>query len=172
MKKHSKKTIFCLVQFKGVAVDALPRMYLATPSEIASWLKAAAAGRGDTILYEEHVWTNRAKAAGTIDRIPAAWKFTEERLNEISVGAESGKDRRLTGPPHTTHRAGPQWAVHEQDAHDASSQPWAFIQRSRILTNPVASTNHPKNRSWGLETLAALRQALRANGSQRASPIG
>lgn len=90
LKKHSKKTIFCLVQFKGGAVDELPRMYLATPSEIASWLKAAAAGRGDTILYEEHVWTNRAKAAGTIDRIPAAWKFTEERLNEISAGAEPG----------------------------------------------------------------------------------
>lgn len=65
-------------------------MYLATPTEIASWLTAAAAGRGDTILYEEHIWTNRAKAAGTIDRIPAAWKFTEVRLNEISVGAEPG----------------------------------------------------------------------------------
>lgn len=26
LKKHSKKTIFCLVQFKGVAVDGLPRM--------------------------------------------------------------------------------------------------------------------------------------------------
>ena len=77
-------------EYDLVAVDALPRMYLATPSEIASWLKVAAAGRGDTILYEEHVWTNRAKAAGTIDRIPAAWKFTQERLSEISVGAEPG----------------------------------------------------------------------------------
>lgn len=90
LKKHSKKTIFCLVQFYGVAIDALPRMYLATPTEIASWLKAAAAGRGDTILYEEHVWTSRAKAAGTIDRIPEAWRFTEKRLNEISAGAEPG----------------------------------------------------------------------------------
>jgi len=25
--------------------------------------------------------------------------------------AESGKGRRLTVPPHTTHHAGPQWAV-------------------------------------------------------------
>jgi hypothetical protein len=77
-------------EYDQVAVDALPRMYLATPGEIASWLKTAAAGRGDTILYEEHVWTNRAKAAGTIDRIPALWKFTEERLDAISVGAEPG----------------------------------------------------------------------------------
>ena len=84
---------------RGVAIDALPRMYLATPTEIASWLKAAAAGRGDTILYEEHIWTSRAKAAGTIDRIPTAWKFTEERLSEISVGAEP------CGQPDLAHKA-------------------------------------------------------------------
>jgi hypothetical protein len=99
LKKHSKKTVFCLVQFRGVAIDALPRMYLATPTEIALWLKAAAAGRGDTILYEEHIWTSRAKAAGTIDRIPSAWKFTEERLVEISVGAEP------CGQPDLAHKA-------------------------------------------------------------------
>ena len=84
LKRHSKKTVFCLVQFKDVPIDVLPRMYLATPTAIALWLKEAAAGRGDTILYEEHVWTSRAKAAGTVDRIPKAWRFTEERLNEIA----------------------------------------------------------------------------------------
>lgn len=84
LQKHSKKTVFCLVQFKGVPIDALPRMYLATPNEIASWLKAAAARRGDTILYEEHVWTSRAQAAGTIGRIPETWKFTQKRLNGIA----------------------------------------------------------------------------------------
>jgi Holliday junction resolvase-like predicted endonuclease len=88
LEKHSRKTVFCLVQFKGVPVDALPRMYLAFPREIAEWLKAAAAGRGDTILYEEHSWTSRAQAAGTTDRIPEAWKFTEERLSEIAQQAE------------------------------------------------------------------------------------
>jgi hypothetical protein len=83
LARHSGKTVFCLVQFKGVPLDTLPRMYLATPKEIGSWLKAAAAGRGDTILYEEHVWTSRAQAAGTIDCMPKSWKFTEERLNAI-----------------------------------------------------------------------------------------
>lgn len=55
LAKHSRKTVICLVQFKDCPVDALPRMYLATPREIAEWLKAAAAGRGDTILYGKHV---------------------------------------------------------------------------------------------------------------------
>jgi len=86
LKKHSKKTVFCLVQLKGVSATELPRMYLATPREIALWLKAAAAGRGDTILYERHVWSSRAKAAGTTDFIPEEWRFTEARLKEVASG--------------------------------------------------------------------------------------
>ncbi len=82
--KHSRKTLFCFVQFADVPATDLPRMYLATPSEIVIWLKAAAAGRGDTVLYEEHAWTPRAQAAGTIDRIPEAWKFTENRLDALA----------------------------------------------------------------------------------------
>lgn len=82
--KHSRKTVFCLVQFKGVATDALPRIYLATPLEIAVWLKGAAAGRGDTILYESHTWSGRAFAAGTTDAIPAQWLFSERRLDAIA----------------------------------------------------------------------------------------
>ena len=76
---HGKKTIFCLVQFKDVDMDALPRMYLATPSEIAAVMKASRAGLGETILYEYHVWGNKAAAAGTVDQIPAEWLFTEDR---------------------------------------------------------------------------------------------
>lgn len=86
LAKHSKKTVFCLVQFKGIPVTELPRMYLATPAEIATWLKAAAAGRGDTILHERHVWSDRARAAGTIDEIPNLWRFTEARLEQIATG--------------------------------------------------------------------------------------
>lgn len=64
----------------------LPHMYLATPSEIAAWLKAAAADRGDTILYECHVWLNRAQAASTIDEMPAHWRFTKTRLEQVASG--------------------------------------------------------------------------------------
>ena len=84
LTKHSRKTVFCLVQFKGVPVEVLPRMYLARPAEIAAWLKAAAAGRGDTILYERHIWSERAQATGTTDTIPEQWQFTEARLNELA----------------------------------------------------------------------------------------
>ena len=85
LAKHSKKTIFCLVQFKAVALNELPRVYLAEPVEIAVWLKAAAAGRGDTILYERHEWTSRAKSAGTVDIIPSQWTFSQERLAALAL---------------------------------------------------------------------------------------
>lgn len=84
LSRHGNRTVFCLVQFKGTSIDSLPRMYLATPREIAQWLKKAAAGRGDTILHEKHTWSPRAQAAGTTDEIPESWKFTEERLEEIA----------------------------------------------------------------------------------------
>ena len=57
---------------------------LATPKEISAWLKAAAKGRGDTILYERHAWSTRAKAAGTVDVIPDDWRFTESRLKKLA----------------------------------------------------------------------------------------
>jgi hypothetical protein len=83
LSRHSNKTVFCLVQFKDTSVETLPRMYLATPQEIADWLKKAAAGRGDTILCEKHTWSKRAHATGTTDVISESWKFTERRLEEI-----------------------------------------------------------------------------------------
>jgi hypothetical protein len=58
-------------------------MYLATPQDIADRMKATAAGRGDTILYEHKQWTSRAHGAGTVDEIPASWKFSIERLAEV-----------------------------------------------------------------------------------------
>jgi hypothetical protein len=80
---HARKTIFALVQFKGVALDQMPRVYFATTGEIATRLRATAKGRGDTILYESKVWTPKAHASATIDAIPESWKFSEDRINGL-----------------------------------------------------------------------------------------
>ena len=76
---HHKKTIFCLVQFQGTGDNEMPRMYLASPAEIAEVLHTSAGGRGETILYEYHKWGPHAAGRGTIDRVPGEWKFTAER---------------------------------------------------------------------------------------------
>ena len=81
--RHHKKTIFCLVQFKNVGDLQMPRMYLASPEEIAEVLCREAGGRGDTILYENHKWGPTASAYGTVDKLPEHWLFTKERAEEL-----------------------------------------------------------------------------------------
>ena len=80
---HHKKTIFCLVQFQNTAPNEMPRIYLASPEEIAERMNATAAGRGDTILYENHTWGPRAVGRGTTDRIPDQWLISAERLEHM-----------------------------------------------------------------------------------------
>lgn len=80
LNNHHKKTIFCLVQFQNTADDEMPRMYLATPAEIAAVMDASAGGRGETVLREYHMWGPHAAGSGTIDQIPEEWKFTAERV--------------------------------------------------------------------------------------------
>lgn len=81
--RHAPGTVFCFVQFKDVALSDLPRLYLASPTEVADRLRSTANGRGDTILYEAHDWKLRAHAAGTSERIPASWRFTKERIESL-----------------------------------------------------------------------------------------
>lgn len=80
LAEHHRKTIFCLVQFMDTAPHEMPRIYLASPEEIAERMKATACGRGDTILYENHTWGPRAAASGTTDRIPDEWALSAQRL--------------------------------------------------------------------------------------------
>ncbi len=81
--RHKPRTAICLVQFKDVPADAMPRVYLAWPKEIAERLKAASGGRGDTILWENYTRGPRAAGAGTIERVPDNWKMTRERVQQF-----------------------------------------------------------------------------------------
>lgn len=83
LSRHGSKTVFCLVQFKNVALYEIPRVYLALPTEIADALKTSANGRGETILYEDHEWSQKAFGFGTIDRIPEEWKFSHDRIDQL-----------------------------------------------------------------------------------------
>lgn len=76
-------TVLCFVQFHQTSLNELPRMYLATPSEVAQRLRDSAKRRGATILYENRKWSSRAAGAGTIDKIPQAWNFSPERIEQL-----------------------------------------------------------------------------------------
>jgi Holliday junction resolvase-like predicted endonuclease len=81
--RHKPQTAICFVQFKSVPVDKLPRLYLASPSEVAERLRKTAKGRGDTILYEHKIWTARAVGAGTEERIPESWTLSAARVDQV-----------------------------------------------------------------------------------------
>lgn len=81
--RHKGPTIFCFVQFRNAELNQMPRLYLATPREVADHLRQAAAGRGETVLWERKVYGPRAKAAGTVDEVPEAWIFSKSRIEQL-----------------------------------------------------------------------------------------
>lgn len=83
---HSSRTVCCLVQFQGVTMDELPRIYLATPSEVAQRLRETAEGRGDSVLYEGIQETSDADSSGEFEGVPAAWRFSLDRIQELMTG--------------------------------------------------------------------------------------
>lgn len=83
VERHKPRTILCFVQFQGVKLTELPRLYLATPAEVGDRLRASRKGKGDTILWEHHEWGKRAHGAGTIEEIPPRWKLSAERIESL-----------------------------------------------------------------------------------------
>lgn len=101
LARHSSRTVFCFVQFQGVALHELPRIYLATPGEVAQRMRETAKGRGDSILYEKWQWTSRAYGAGTVEELPPSWRFSQERLEEMLSSSEASlmtSARPVTAP--------------------------------------------------------------------------
>lgn len=91
-KVHNDKgVVLCFVQFRGVELREMPRVYLAAPDEVAERLHETRNGEGDTVLYEERAWGKRATASGTVDKIPASWEFSEKRIEQLFTPGQSGK---------------------------------------------------------------------------------
>lgn len=96
LNRHGSRTVFCFVQFRGVSLNELPRLYLASPHQVAQRLRETARGRGDTILYEDRTWGVRAVGAGTTERLPETWRFSTERIEELLASTRDDKDERTT----------------------------------------------------------------------------
>jgi hypothetical protein len=89
--RHKSRTVLCFVQFKGVSLTNMPRLYLATAVEVGERLNASRKGRGDTILWERHEWGKRAHGAGTIEEIPPAWRFSQQRIESLLTATAPAK---------------------------------------------------------------------------------
>jgi Holliday junction resolvase-like predicted endonuclease len=81
-QRHGKRTVICLVQFKGINVTEMPRVYLALPNEIAEFMKKSRNGHGETILHENHTYKSGI-GAGTTDKLPLEWRFSAVKIETI-----------------------------------------------------------------------------------------
>lgn len=83
LSRHNIRTVLCFVSFHNVEPLEMPRVYIATPTEVAQRLHASRNGGGSTILYENKRWTNRGKGAGSIDAVSKTWCCNDERIEEL-----------------------------------------------------------------------------------------
>jgi Holliday junction resolvase-like predicted endonuclease len=83
LAQHKPGTAICLVQFQNAKFEEMPRIYLATPDEVATRLREASGGRGDTVLWENYTRGPKAQGAGTIERLPDGWRLSENRVNDL-----------------------------------------------------------------------------------------
>jgi hypothetical protein len=80
---HGERTVYCLVQFEGVALNQLPRIYLATPAEIARRMREAAERTGQPYLYEQYDWTAPDTGCTETTSLPGSWLFSHERIQDL-----------------------------------------------------------------------------------------
>lgn len=80
---HGSRTIYCLVQFEGVTLNQLPRIYLAAPADIARRMRESAERLGEAILVEQYEWTARDTGRSSIEALPSTWLFSHERIQEL-----------------------------------------------------------------------------------------
>lgn len=80
---HGERTIYCLVQFEGVSLNELPRIYLATPAEIARRMRETAERTGEPLLYESYDWSSPESGFTSIEALPSSWLFSHVRIEEL-----------------------------------------------------------------------------------------
>jgi len=97
LDNHGSRTVCCLVQLEGVAIDELPRIYLATPKEIAQRLRETEPGLGGLMLLEAAERESAAQQAPGRNTIPASWRFSLKRIEEMAVSQEAASLLKL--PP-------------------------------------------------------------------------
>lgn len=74
--------VFFFAQFKDVAVGSAPRCYIARPPEIVAHMRTTRGGNARTSLREKHTYV-RGVGAGHEDIIPAAWLYTQARIDQV-----------------------------------------------------------------------------------------
>lgn len=79
---YGSRTVCCLVQFEGVAITQMPRIYLASPDEIAAAMHNTAERTGRCTLLEHYEWNGR-DGERNLEVLPAEWNFSPARVQQL-----------------------------------------------------------------------------------------
>lgn len=79
---HGSRTVCCLVQFHGVDIDELPRIYLALPGEVAQTMRETAVRTGRCMIRETYEWS-LADGSKRVEALPPSWRFSQQRVEEL-----------------------------------------------------------------------------------------
>lgn len=81
IEAQSEEIVFIFIEFSNTKIGEAPRAYVARPKEIADHLITQSEGRGWGALREN---TQRNHPRSKLeDKIPCAWVFSKERLDQI-----------------------------------------------------------------------------------------
>lgn len=76
-------TVCCLVQFDGIALDHMPRLYLAAPGELTARMHESIERTGSASLREEYEWRSPIERITRVERLPSAWRFSPQRIEQL-----------------------------------------------------------------------------------------
>ena len=109
MDCQGSRTVCCLVQFKGVSIDQLPRIYLASPSEIAARMRETADRLSQAMLYEQYEWTSQESESRSLELLPREWLFSQDRIQEL-LAREASEGLSGHSMPVRSHAPARTWA--------------------------------------------------------------
>src|SRR6266702_241071 len=107
---QGSRTVCCLVQFKGVSIDQLPRIYLASPSELALRMRDTADRLSHAILYEQYEWTSPESGARVAEALPSEWLFSLARIQEL-LSREASEGVSGHSMPVRSHASARTWSA-------------------------------------------------------------
>jgi hypothetical protein len=79
---YGSRTVCCLVQFSGVGIEEMPRIYLALPGEVAQTMRETADHIGRCAVCERYEWT-LPDGSPQWGALPSDWRFSPQRIEYL-----------------------------------------------------------------------------------------
>ncbi len=104
LASHGSRTVCCLVQFQAVAIDEMPRIYLAFPGDVAQTMRETADHIGRCAIRETYEWT-LPDGSNAMEELPSAWRFSPGRIENLlaqqaaTLGVAFGASRNSSVNP-------------------------------------------------------------------------